>query len=182
MNNLQCAQDELLREAAKSGNQICKLKNSAGDVVKVQRGYSHPEDVRTLYLEAIAQLVAEGKVKQILQNKDLELYVVLNNSGHIACKAQAREALLTEAELTGVVYKIHSRDGEFVQVGSRTFCDVDEERILFLKVLYELFRHGQLKMVWDSKELCRYEIERPRVAVYSAPSNLRSLESSSYAA
>lgn len=162
MNNLQYAQDELLREAAKSGNQICKLKHSAGTFVKARHGYSHPDEIRTHYLRAFDQLLAEGKLKLVLENKDLELYELIQDPERISSKAHARQLLMEEAERAAEIYKIHSGDGEFVQIGSRSFCEIDAERILFLEALGELTRHNKLCLVWDSKELCRYERTRSR--------------------
>jgi len=183
MNRLQYAQDELLREAAKAGNQLCKLKHSAGTFIKARYGYSHPEELREHYMQAFDQLVAEGKVKLVLENKDLELYELVKDSTRISTKEHARKVILHEAERAIEIYKIHSSDGEFVQVGSEAYWEIDEERILFLEALGELAHHNKLRIVWDSKELCRYELSTPTYA--KEPGSIRHIDSfgsSSYAA
>lgn len=183
MNNLQIAQDELLREAAKSGKQICKLKHAAGTFIKARHGYSHPEEIRAHYMRAFDQLVAEGKLRLVLENKDLELYEVVEDPDRISSKQHARQLLMEEAGRAAEIYKIHSSDGEFVQIGSRAFCDIDDERILFLEALSELARQNKLCLVWDSKELCRYELTRPAYGNETdSTQHLNSFGSSSYAA
>jgi hypothetical protein len=183
MNNLQYAQDELLREAAKAGNQICKLKHSGATFIKARRGYSHPEEIRAHYVRAFDQLIVEGKLKLVLENKDLELYALVDDPDRISSKAHARQLLMEEAGRAAEIYKIHSCDGEFVQIGSRSFCDIDDERILFLEALGELARQNKLRLVWDSKELCRYELTRPAYGTDAdSTRHLNSFGSSSYAA
>ncbi len=181
MNRIQNAKDELLREAAKGGNQICKMKTGTGFFVKARRGYSHPEEIRTLYTQAFDALVREGKFKMVLRNKDLELYEVARVDGHVASKAHAKEVLMREIEQAGQVFKIHSPDGEFVQIGHKAYCEIEDERILFLEALYELVRHGQFRLVSDSKELSRFELGRPQYPMLDN-SQLEYLTPTTYAA
>jgi hypothetical protein len=163
MNKLEIAQDELLRQAVCAGNEIFKVKDESGDFVKVRRkGYSHPEEVRELYMEAFDKLVAAGKLRRILENDTLELYEVVEVTGHITTKRAARRALFELAQEYEHVYKIHSPRGEFVQCGQRVFNDVEEERILFLEVLVELTRAGYLRFVHDSSEVTHYAPSQPR--------------------
>jgi hypothetical protein len=162
MNRLEIAQDELLREAVKAGSEIRKVKNGAGDFVKVrQHAYSHPE-VRELYMQAFESLMLEGRLRCVLQNKAIELYLVVNSSGPVLNKSAARRVLLHAAEEHGHVYKVHSSDGEFVQVGPCIFSEIEEERILFLQVLFDLFREERLRLVGDSREVAHYERNQPR--------------------
>lgn len=163
MNRLEIAQDELLREAVKAGSEIRKVKDGAGDFVKVrQHAYSHPEEVRSLYMQAFESLMHEGRLRCVLQNKAIELYLVLDSSGPVLNKSAARRVLLQAADEHGHVYKVHSSDGEFVQVGPCIFSEIEEERIMFLQVLFDLFREERLRLVGDSREVAHYERNQPR--------------------
>ena len=161
MNNIDSAKDELLREAANAGNQVCKILNGAEPFVKARRGYSYPDELRSLVLRAFEELLSEGKLRAIVRNKDLELYELVCETSRVNCKEHARKILIAQAEREGEVYKIHSPDGEFVQVGPHAFYEQEEERILFLEVLGELTHKGKFRLVSDSKELGRYEIAHP---------------------
>jgi hypothetical protein len=164
INEIQNAKDELMREAHKAANQICKIKSAEGPFVKARRGYSYPDGVRMIYLKAFEALVREGKLKSILRNKDFDLYEVVDSNGHVISVAQAKELLIEKAHQEGQIFKIHSRDGEFVQTGDKAYCDMEEERIVFLEALSQLMRHRQLSLVSDSAEVCRYEISKPMYA------------------
>lgn len=166
MNKLEQAQDELLREATKNSMQICRVRHDNGDFVKARRGYSHPEELRTLYVQAFDELVRRGKIRALLRNKDLELYEVAPNTlgvSWVTSKRRAKEVILTEAQRFQFVYKVHSPDGEFVQVGPRPFAEIDEERILFLEALSELTRENKLELVADTRELTRFELKEQAV-------------------
>jgi hypothetical protein len=164
-NKIENAQDELLREAKKAGNQICKLRQGDTFFVKARRSYSHPEDTRILYAQAFDALQCEGKFKLIVKNSDLELYEVIGRDGNVTSIAHAQELLLDAAEQSGQVFKVHSANGEYVQIGTRAINEIDDERIIFLKALAELMRHGHIRFLSDSKEVARYELGRPRHAV-----------------
>lgn len=177
MDNLDFAKYELLKEAAKAGNQVRKILSGQESFVKSHRGFSYPDEIRLLFLQACEELVAEGRLRAIVRNKDLELYEVVSGSDSITCKEHARQLLLANVERVGELYKIHSPDGEFVQVGSQAFYENEAERILFLKIVCELTRKGKLKLVWDSKELCRYVLGRPQyLDAYEGIANSGSLQ------
>ncbi|MGH9550926.1 MAG: hypothetical protein ACRD3W_16210 [Terriglobales bacterium] len=171
-SRLENAQYELLREAERFGNQICKLKTADGEFVKVRTGYSHPEERRDLYMQALADLVTRGRLRLVLQNKTLELYEVCSLNGEVTSVRHALEKLTREIEEHGTVYKIHSGDGEYVQVGSTVYCDIEEERILFLEALCELVRHGKVEVKNDSCVLSRFELKRPTYAAGMPDSEL----------
>lgn len=166
INRIQNAKDELLREAKKAGNQICRMKNESGSFIKARRGYSHPDDIRLLYNQAFETLVREGKLKMVLRNKDLELFELTRADGHVVTKSAAKEILLQAIQQGGHIFKIHSPDGEFVQVGQKAYCDIDDERIVFLEALYELMRQGRIHLLSDSKELSTFEAKRSQYADY----------------
>jgi hypothetical protein len=67
---------------------------------------------------------------------------------------------------------VHCSEGEFVQAGDHVFGEVEEERILFLQVLVELFREQRLRLVTDSKEVAHYEPAQPRFAHAEAEENV----------
>jgi hypothetical protein len=173
MNKLEIAQDELIREAMKAGKEIRMVKDGTSDFVKVRsHAYSHPEEIRELYMQAFQGLMLDGKLKCLLHNKSVELYEVLDSNGQITCKSAARSALLLAAQEYGHIYKVHCSDGEFVQAGDHVFGEVEEERILFLQVLVELFREQRLRLVTDSKEVAHYEPAQPRFAHAEAEENV----------
>lgn len=161
MNKVELAQDELLREAKKAGNQICRLSDGNGHFVKARRGYSYPDEVRDLYNQAMDGLLNAGKLRCVIKNHALELYEVLATNGAVMNKRSAKRLLLQYAEQYGHIYKIHSKEGEFVQAGPNAFFEVDEERILVMAALVELAREGRLRVVNDSKELTNYESSQP---------------------
>jgi hypothetical protein len=152
------AKFEILREAAKQGNQICKLPNPDGDFVKVKRAYCQTDELRSTYLAALDALVLDGSIKFVFKSKDFELYEVTARSLQIMTVQHAKERLLAELKANGSVYKVHSDRGEFVQMGDCAFDEMECERILFMQALHELLHHGTIQVFAETREICKFEI------------------------
>lgn len=156
MDKVELAQVELLREARKVNNQICRLHTENGDFIKARRGYSIPTETRELYLSACDELLKDGRLRLVLRNHALDLFELVGTQ-IIKDWVEAKQVLLDAVKENGMVYKIHSSDGEFVQCGS-AFNSNEEERIFFLEALYELVHHGFLEVVADSREFTQYQL------------------------
>jgi hypothetical protein len=152
---------DILREAGKHGNQICKLKNDCQEFVKVRRGYSQPDELRAIYLAALSDLLLNGLVKLVFSNRDLELFELTAEGSHCTTVRSARERIMDELKSVGRVYKIHSDRGEFVQFAELAINDIDAERILFMLALHELLHHGVVQVVSESREMASYELAPP---------------------
>jgi ribonucleotide monophosphatase NagD (HAD superfamily) len=152
---------EILREAERNGNQVCKLKNDAGDFVRVKRGYSQPSDLRQLYLEALTSLVEDGLLRTVFSNRDLELFDVVSPGGHICTPGAAYKRIIDELKTSGRIYKIHSDRGEFIQCGTTAYDEDDEERISFLGATRQLIHEDVLTIVNESRTMTIYELANP---------------------
>jgi hypothetical protein len=158
MNNIQIeeAARELLREAGKSRNQLCKMKNSAGEFVTCRHSYVEPDELRTVYLAAFDWLCLDGRLKKIVENDILEIYEV-NGANHSGLTVQdAMAALIDGVEHHEQIFKIHGPAGEFLQCGPNVYFSPDHERIVFLAAIYELLHHGKLEIVSDTKKFAVY--------------------------
>ncbi len=159
MNQLEQTKIALLREASKTLNTISKVKNGGEEFVKCKHAYDHPEEIRSLYLQALDSLIEDGATELVLTNEYLDLFE-LKQTSTISTLAAAKEALLRQLKQDGRIYKIHSPQGEFVQckkfaLGGADRPDENEEesRIMFLKALSELMRYGKIDLVSENKEM-----------------------------
>lgn len=152
------AANELVTDALKAGNVILRLRDESGAFVKAKRAYMDLSDMRNTYLEALNFLHNEGKVQLILTNDELEVFEI-TAKGRAAKHSveQAKQLLLHEMRQTGHAFKIHSLQGEFVQCGQWSHNTTEEERILYLSAFCELLSHGAIQVVWESREISRYE-------------------------
>ncbi len=157
-NRIEEATHELLREAQKSRNQLCKMKNGSGEFVRCRYSYVEPEELRTLYLAAFNSLRLDGKLKKVLENDILEIYEVNGNDNGSGLSIQdAKATLIDGANRFGQLFKIHSPEGEFIQCGSKVYFEPDQDRILYLEALYELLHHGQVQVVSDIGKFTSYQ-------------------------
>lgn len=155
---LEAAKIDILREAAKHKNQICKLQSPDGGFVKVRRGYSQPDELRATYNAALNSLLKNGSIKFVFKNSHLELYEVTAAASQATTLRSAMERVLEEMQTSGSVYKIHSERGEFVQCGENAFDMFEHERILMMQALHELLHNGKIQVVYESREMCRFEL------------------------
>ncbi|MFA6213604.1 MAG: hypothetical protein WCT03_26990 [Candidatus Obscuribacterales bacterium] len=159
MNQLEQTKIALLREASKTLNTISKVKSDGAEFVKCKHAYAHPEEIRTLYLQALDSLIEDGSTELVLTNEYLDLFE-LKQTTPLSTLAAAKEALLRQLKQDGRIYKIHSPQGEFVQckkfaLGGADRPDENEEesRIVFLRALSELMRYGKVDLVSESREM-----------------------------
>ena len=158
MTNLLNAKHELLLEAVAAGNMISRIGCGKARFVKARRGYSYPEETRTIFMQALDELIKDGELKPLISNPDLEVFEVVDSDDRVSTRSSAKEFLLSEIEKFQSIYKIHSKNGEYLQVGDRLFFEIDEERVLLLRALADLVRHGDLKLVHDSSEFSQFKI------------------------
>ena len=158
MNNIEIeeAARELLREAGKSRNQLCKIKNNAGEFVTCRHSYVEPEERRATYLAAFDSLSRDGKIRKIVENDVLEIYEVPDENNLGLTVQDAMTALLDGIKRHEQIFKIHGSDGEFVQCGANVYFSPDQERIVFLEAIYELLHHGQVEIVSDTRKFAVY--------------------------
>ena len=156
--NKEEAKSDILREAGRNGNQVCKLKNPAGEFVKVKRGYNQPDELRFAYLDALNELLTDGSVKPVFSNRVLDLYELNGVQLEVASLNSVKRRLLSEFAKLGRVYKIHSNGGEFVQCGSQSHDELEDDRILYMEALGELLHHGALCVAKESPEMTVYEL------------------------
>ena len=149
----------ILTESAKCGNQIYKVKDDFGEFVKLKHSYSQPEDVRSNYLIALSSLLNSGLVRQVFASDDIALYEVTAQGKALTTLASAKERIKNELQVSGHVFKIHSRKGEFVQCGEESLDKIDSERILYLQALHMLLHHGAIRVASESKEMTTYELD-----------------------
>lgn len=152
---------DILREARKHGQQICKLKSDGSEFVKVRRGYSQPEDVRVMYLSALSDLLDTGLVERVFSNHEMELFELTRAGSNCTTMRSAREKILEELKSHGRVYKIHSIHGEFIQFAKLALNENDDERIVYMKALHELLYHGLIQVVSENREMACYELAVP---------------------
>ncbi len=76
MNKLDQTKISILREASKTLNTVSKVKQENEEFVKCKRSHSHPEAVRTLYLQALDSLIDDGVMNLVLANEYMDLYEV----------------------------------------------------------------------------------------------------------
>jgi hypothetical protein len=160
---------EILREASKHGNQICKLRDEVGEFVKVKRGYGSPDELRAVYLEALKSLINGGLVRHVFTNKDVELFEMTARGAAMTTVASAKERITAELLSGGRVYKIHSEKGEFVQCGALAIDEIDSERILYMQALHELLHHGMIQVASDNHELASYRLDLSGLASARQP-------------
>jgi len=160
--NIEVAKWNILEEAARHSNQIFKVATGDGYYVK---GYCSPDELRCIYIAALDSLLQHGLIKHVFTNKDFELYAVNACATELTTMHSATERILAELDATGSVYKIHSHQGEFVQCGDNAFDQFEHERIVFMRALHVLLHSGKIRVVSESREMCRLEL---------APINTRS--------
>ncbi len=158
MTNLINAKHELLSDGIAAGNMISIIGCGNQRFVKARRGYSHPEETRAVFMKALDELIEDGELKILISNNDLEVFEVVHSDNRICNKYRAKEFLLKEIQNSEAIYKIHSKNGEYLQVGDRVFSEIDEERVLLLMALADLVRHGDLKLVHDSSDFSQFKI------------------------
>ena len=161
MNNIKLeeATYELLREAKKSRNQLCRMKSDSGSFIRCKHAYVEPEEIRTLYLEAFDSLCSDGTLKKILENDIFEIYELDQDGQGIKISVEDAMNVLQEGmQRYGQLYKVHSRDGEFIQCAGTTYADKDDERIVYLEAVYRLMHKGIINVVSDSKQLATYAL------------------------
>jgi hypothetical protein len=160
------ATHELLREAKKSHNQLCRMKTGYGSFVRCKHAYAEPEELRSLYLAAFDSLCVEGKLVKVLENDIFEIYELDEDGRGAKLSTQdAMDAILSGMQRYGLLYKIHSNEGEFIQCGNASYADEDEERIVYLGAVYRLMHKGLIQVVSDSKQYATYALSS---AVYQA--------------
>jgi len=76
MNQLDQTKKALLKEASRTLNTVSKVKQEREEFVKCKRSYSHPEEIRTLYLQALDSLIEDGLMNLVVTNEYLDLYEV----------------------------------------------------------------------------------------------------------
>ncbi len=152
---------DLLREARKHGQQICKIKSNGTEFVKVRRGYSYPEDLREVYLSAMSELISSGFAKQVFSNNEMELFELTPVGSSYTTTRAAKEKILEELKSNGRVYKVHSLNGEFIQFAKVALNENDDERIVYMKSLHELLYHGLIQVVSENRELATYKLALP---------------------
>lgn len=152
---------DLLREARKNGQQICKIKSNGTEFVKVRRGYSQPDEVRVMYLSAMSELVSSGFATQIFRNDGMELFELTSAGTSCTTTRAAKEKILEELKSNRRVYKVHSLSGEFIQFAKKALNENDDERIVYMKSLHELVYHGLVQVVSENRELATYELALP---------------------
>lgn len=160
--DIESAKAAILTEAAKQKNQIFKLKDNAGEYLKLKHSYSQPGDVRESYLLALNSLLNSGLVRQVFANDHLELFELTKEGAAKSTLAVAKSRLIKELESSGRVFKVHSDRGEFVQIGAESINSVDSERILYMQALHALFYHGIIKVASESREMATYELDRTK--------------------
>lgn len=160
---LQEAMSDILHEASKTHNQIYKLNTDAGKFVKVKRSYAEPEDFRILYLAALDGMLQNGTAHLRLKNKDLEMYEIVP-TGHAQRHylEEIKQKLYKEAAEFGILYKVYSATGDFVQCGDIFYAKIDDERIVYLEALGDFLRHGLIQLISESHELSTYEIVKEK--------------------
>jgi hypothetical protein len=168
-NEIDSAKDELVREAAVSGNQICRLKNGSNFFIKAKHGYSHPEELRILYVRAFDSLVKEEKFRLVFSNSDLDLYELTCADSQVCSGEDAKADLLGEIRRSGSVFKIHGKNCEYVQVGNRAIDKIEGERIVYLQALGELVRSGEIRPVLDNSVLAKFVIGWAKYPLADAP-------------
>ncbi|MBX9953219.1 MAG: hypothetical protein K2Y39_28855 [Candidatus Obscuribacterales bacterium] len=156
-NSIQEAANELLYESAKSGDLLMKVRNGVGDFVKAKRAYVDSDELREIYLAGLEQLVAEGKVRQAMGSRDMTLFRV-TDEGRLQriTLDSARTKLLEVIESEGIIAKVHSIDGEYLQCGSQVFSEIEAERILYLEAFCDLLQHGFVVPTSESREMSLY--------------------------
>lgn len=152
---------DLLREARKHGQQISKIKSNGTEFVKVRRGYSHPDELRVLYLSAMSELVSSGFATQVFSNNEMELFELTPVGSACITTRSAKEKIVEELKTNGRVYKVHSLNGEFIQFAKIALNENDDERIVYMKSLHELLYHGLIQVVSENRELATYELALP---------------------
>ncbi|MDR3616065.1 MAG: hypothetical protein P4L53_21080 [Candidatus Obscuribacterales bacterium] len=157
---------ELLREAKKSRNQLCRMKTGYGSFVRCKHAYAEPEELRSLYLAAFDSLCLEGKLIKVLENDIFEIYEIDEVGCGVRVSMQdAMDEILCGLQRYGLLYKIHSNEGEFIQCGSTSYANEDDERIIYLEAVYRLMHKGLIQVVSDSKQYATYALSS---AVYKA--------------
>jgi len=157
-NEFESAKDELIREAASVGNQMCKLKQGDNAFIKAKHGYSYPEALRLRFLQAFDALVKEGRVKIVFTNAEMELGELTAGRDSVLSVEDARSDILAEIKRSGSVYKIHGRHGEYVQLGSRAISEIEGERITYLKSLGQLIHTGEIHPLSDNGSVARFTV------------------------
>ena len=153
------ATSELLKEAKKSHNQLCRMKSSYGSFVRCKHAYAEPEELRNLYLAAFDSLCLECKLIKVLENDIFEIYELDEDGCGVRLSMQdAMDVILSAMQRYGLLYKIHSTDGEFIQCGTATYAEKDDERIIYLEAVYRLMHKGSIQVVSDSKKYATYEL------------------------
>lgn len=156
-NSIQEAASELLYESAKSDDLLMKVRNGDGDFVKAKRAYVDSDELRETYLAGLEQLLAEGKIRQAMGSRDMTLFRVTDEGRlHRITLDSARASLLEAIESEGIIIKVHSVDGEYLQCGNQVFSEIDQERILYLEAFCDLLHHGYVLPTSESKEMSLY--------------------------
>lgn len=153
MYSIKEAKSDILREASLHGNQICRLKNASGEFVKVKRGYSQPDELRLAFLSALDELLTDGSVKQVFNNRVLEFYEAKSPLNESTTLLSIKDRIMREIAESGHVYKIHSPIGEFVQLGNQSFEEPEHERIVYMEALGALLHHGAISVANETAEM-----------------------------
>jgi hypothetical protein len=135
------------------------MKSGHGSFIRGKHAFAEPEDLRSLYLAAFDSLCLDGKLRKILENDIFEIYEIDEDGRGVKLSVQdAIESILTGMQRYGLLYKIHSSEGEFIQCGSATYADKDDERITYLEAVYRLMHKGMIQVVSDSKQYATYSL------------------------
>ena len=155
--DLETAKKEILYDAAQNKNRIYLMGLTDSACVK---GYYAPVEWRQIYVAALNALQLEGSVEPIFKNKEMQLFAVTAMAPAVETLNSAKEKILQEIQTNGFIYKIHSRNGEFVQCADENFADFEGTRMLYNRALGELLRRGVVDVVEETREMCTYAMPK----------------------